>query len=92
MVEMVMTDEEELVAIERCLAYECATGAIESECVRVSVESGEATVWFDVSTAACDLADELKYLQSRRLLMVHPSNPRWVSFCDEDEPNAEVIR
>lgn len=86
----VVFEEGEYESLEQAYAYMFATGVIESSCVIERDDTGEP--WFDLGTAEVDVTDEVKYLQARRLLRLHPTNPRWVSFCDDDEPNAEVIQ
>lgn len=76
--------------VERSFAYEFAAGVIESSCTREQVE-GDDYEYFDLDSAeSCgeplDLGEEERYLDSRRLLVRHATNPRWVSICDEDEP------
>jgi hypothetical protein len=69
--------------IERSLAFERASGAIESECLPANVTGEE---YYDLDSATTDLSQEIDYLDTRNLLIFHPDNHRWVAICDEDEP------
>lgn len=77
----------ELRELELCFAYECASGVIESSCV-MAAEVG-CMKFYNLRSAEVDVTDEVRYLQSRRLLDLHPDNPHWVSVRDEGEPLPE---
>lgn len=76
-----MTIEE----LEKTFAYEFATGTIDCNCFDVDLDS---ETWIDIDTCdkKVDLRDELRYLESRRLVKHHPTRPNLIQFCDEDEP------
>ena len=83
-----MTDDR---LTEMGLAFELAAGVIESHCTAVELpeddDDYDFNTWYDLDTASVEeIEQEVDYLDSRRLLLHHPSNPRWVSFCDEGEP------
>lgn len=77
--------------IEMTFAYERASSLIDMHCRTVDAGDGSGE-YLDLETASADVDDEVAYLDSRRLLLHHERNPRWVSICDEGEPVAEVDR
>ncbi len=85
---MLDTEEaRELRAIERGFAYLQASSVITSHCLFAC--SDGAMEFYDTRSADIDLTDEVKYLQSRRLLDLYPGKPHLVSVRDEGEPLPE---
>jgi hypothetical protein len=70
--------------IEKGFAYVRATGVIVSSCVPFEIDN--AGVWWDLDTAEVDLLEELKYLESRHLILHHASSPNLIQLCDEGDP------
>ena len=80
-------DHEELRELELSFAYEHAAGTIETHClVAEAVVVVGGAPWLDLASRDIDLTDEVKYLQSRNLLEIHPVCRSWVRICDESEP------
>jgi len=78
--------------IEMTFAYERAVGIIESSCLVVEQADEFQDGWYDLDSVDTniDIEDEVRYLDSRRLLLHHPEHPRWVVLCDEGEPIEEA--
>jgi hypothetical protein len=86
--ERTMAEPSDLRAIEMTLAYEQASGILESSCNYIKENSGDDpdSFWLDLGSLDEDLDDEIAYLESRRLLERHPEHAGWVRICDEGEP------
>lgn len=82
----------DLHACAAALAYESATYTVESKCKYMgeSEASGSVAEWFELpNPAAVDethlVAEALKYLDARGLILRHPHMANWIAMSDESE-------
>lgn len=79
---------EDLNAIAHSIAYEAATGDVESLCVYIGESEGCSDWWeldFSLNEDGSRLANSVRYLDARGLLERHPQMPNWVALIDESE-------
>ena len=81
---MTADQRKELDALAHSLAYEFATGCIESACV--IPEKGWLVLGDDEMESTYE--DDMRYLSLRGLLERHHANAQWFRFLDESEANA----
>jgi hypothetical protein len=91
-------NDPELLALERSLAYEAASGVIDGCCASKRVNGSAIDEWWsniddvaEVAGIAEEIADAVRYLEARGLIERHPDHPNWVQVRDEDEPELEPL-
>lgn len=71
------------------LAYQSCETLFDGECGSADDVDGEPGVWYDTDVrfelAADGVAEAVKYLDARGLIVRHPKKPNWISLHDESE-------
>jgi hypothetical protein len=87
--------KEELDKLAHGIAYDAACSVIESNCLHVDgCDISQGLDWFDTDPDSVDLdaedhvAESVKYLEARGLIVRHKDNANWVQLQDESEATA----
>lgn len=79
-------DAERYLSLEAHFAYEHASSLIDGMTGPAPLDDYSGPIWHNLEDADCDLSAEVFYLDTRRLVTKHPSNPEWIQIREEHNP------